>query len=431
MVAPPSPIDDARAKVRSSNFFALCYLMLCQLSYVGEDKRQTALDRIKRDLPNMPVPNGTVRGEWRLGWGPAASQDNSNLMYAAEFVDTATNTSVFSTVVIRGTDLEAKPAGFVKQIIEDVDAAEQVPLPFLNGDPNARIAKGTRLGFETLLGQDFLDPNTQKNVEAYVSDFVNANPGAPVVVTGHSLGGCQTTVMALNLALKSPNAVIVPNTFAAPTAGNSAFIQLYEQKCQFSPRWFNTLDLVPNAYAGLDGIKQLWTVCHRPAPLLVKIAIEGLKIVLGISGATYAQESNSESRNLDGVCQPPGTDAIPAGLQNQTTLAIYESIRNSVRKLQTTGRLPDAVRNVEADLRNSRFLGEIAHLLHLDKLVALAIKELALIEKFSLRDLAGWVQELLFQHFILTGYWNLVQNFPDVAFIPNPFPKAAAAAANK
>jgi hypothetical protein len=268
-------------------------------------------------------------------------------------------------------------------------------------------------------------------VEEYVAGFVGQNPAAPVIVTGHSLGGCQTTVMALDLAIKNPNATIVPNTFAAPTAGNSAFIELYEQKCQFSPRWFNTLDLVPMAYAGLDGIKQLWTVCHRPAPLLVKIAIEGLKIVLDLTGAKYAQESPSESRNLDGVCQPPGTDAVPAGLQNQTTLEIYELIRNSVRKLQNTGRLTGAVRNVETDLRNSRFLGEVAHFLHIDKLVALAMKELALIEKLSLRDLAGWVQELLFQHFILTGYWNLVENFPDVASIPNPFsPKAAAAGGN-
>jgi hypothetical protein len=342
-------------------------------------------------------------------------------------VDTDQNPAVpvFSAVVIRGTDLEAKPVGVLKQIIEDLDAADQVPLPFPNSAPNARIAQGTSFGFGTL--KKFTDAG--KTLEDYLTGFVAKNPEAPIVVTGHSLGGCLTTVMALNLALKFPNTTIVPNTFAAPTAGNSDFIQLYEQKCQYSPRWFNTLDLVPSAFAGLDGIKQLWTVCHRPAPLLVKIAIEGLKIVLDATGAKYSQESSSESRNLDGVCQPPTVDAIPAGIQNETTLAMYQLIRDSVRKLQDKGQLADAVRNVESDLRNSRFLGEIAHLLHLDKLVALAMKELALIERLSLRDLTGWVHELLFQHFVLTGYWNLVQHFPDVAFIPNPFPKAAAAVA--
>lgn len=418
----PGSIDDARNKVRSSNFFALCYLMLCQLSYLGEDNGQKAVERIKTELPKMPVPQGTVQGQWRLGWGPVVSNDNSNLMYAAEFVDIPSDTPVFTAVVIRGTDLEAVPAGVVKQLIEDLNAEVQVPFPA--GDPNSKIAQGTMKGFQTLSG--FTDNG--QTVQGYVGSFVRNNPGAPVVATGHSLGGCQTTVMALDLALRNPNTVIVPNTFAAPTAGNAAFIQLYEQKCQFSPRWFNTLDLVPMAFAGLDGIKQLWTVCNRPAPLLVKIAVEGLKLVFGATGAKYEQESPSESRSLDGVCQPPGVDAIPAGIQNQTTLAIYEVFRDSVRKLQDKGRLSDAVRNVEADLRNSRFLGEIAHLLHLDKLVALAIKELSLIERLSFRDFAGWVQELLFQHFILTGYWNLVENFPGVASIPNPFPKAAAAA---
>lgn len=418
----------ARKQVENSDFFALCYLMLCQLSYLGENNGPNAVKRITRDLPTMPVPKGTVQGAWRLGWGPAVSGDNSNLMYAAEFVDLDSKFPVFSAVVIRGTDLEAKPEGVLKQLIEDIEADKQVAFPAGN-IVGAKIAEGTNIGFNALTHPPFLDPKTQKPVEQYVGDFLGTNPDAPVVVTGHSLGGAQATVMALDLAFKFPKASIVPNTFAAPTAGNPAFIQLYEQKCRFCPRWFNTLDLVPMAYAGIGGIKQLWTACHRPAPLLIKIAVEGLKLLLEAVDAEYAQESSGESRNLDGVCQPPGSDAIPAGIQNQTTLAIYELIRDSVRNLQKTGRLTAAVRNVETDLRSSRFLGEIGHLLHLDKLVALAIKNLALIEKLSLRDLGGWVEELLFQHFILTGYWNLVQNFPDVAFISNPFPKAAAAAA--
>ena len=420
----PGTIDDAREKVRSSNFFALCYLMLCQLSYVGEDNGPKAVKQIKDDLPKMPVPQGTVQGQWRIGWGPVVSDNNSNLMYAAEFVDTQSGTPVFTAVVIRGTDLEAKPVGVLKQIVEDIDAADQVGLPFANNNPNAKIAEGTSIGFGTL--NKFVDSG--KTVEQYLTEFVRTNPAAPIVVTGHSLGGCQTTVMALNLALKFANTTVVPNTFAAPTAGNSAFIELYEQRCKFSPRWFNTLDLVPRAFADLDGIKQLWNVCHRPAPLLVKILVEGLKILLDAKGAKYAQESSSESRSLDGVCQPPGTDPVPAGVQNETTLAIHQLIRDHIAKLQSDGRLPDAVRNLEGDLRNSRFLGEIAHLLHADKLVALAIQKLSLIESLSLRDLDGWVKELLFQHFILTGYWSLVQHFPDVAFIRNPFEKAAAAA---
>lgn len=81
----PGSIDDARAKVRSSNFFALCYLMLCQLGYTDENDGPTAIKQIKDRLPKMPVPKGTVDGQWQLGWGPVVPKNNSNsnLMYAA------------------------------------------------------------------------------------------------------------------------------------------------------------------------------------------------------------------------------------------------------------------------------------------------------------------------------------------------------------
>src|SRR5579864_4562798 len=255
-MASPASIDDARDKVRSSNFFALCYLMLCQLGYTDSNDGPTAIQQIKKLLPAMPVPANTVQGKWRIGWGPVVPDDdsNSNLMYAAEFVDIPSNTPVFTAVIIRGTDTQAKPSGVIKQIIEDLDAAHQVALPFPNNDPNARIAQGTSIGFGTL--KKFVDSG--KSVEQYLNDFLQQNPAAPVVVAGHSLGGCLTTIMGLNLAFKFPKATIVPNTFAGPTAGNPAFIQLYEQKCAFDPRWVNPLDLVPKAFANLDDIRGLW-----------------------------------------------------------------------------------------------------------------------------------------------------------------------------
>jgi hypothetical protein len=43
--------------------------------------------------------------------------------------------------------------------------------------------------------------------------------------------------------------------------------------------------------------------------------------------------------------------------------------------------------------------------------------------------LFDWVKELLFQHLILTGYWDAVKNSHGVAPIPNPFPQLAAGAA--
>lgn len=64
--------------------------------------------------------------------------------------------------------------------------------------------------------------SSNRTLEQYLIDFLGRNPKAPVVVTGLSLGGCQTTVMALDLFDRLPEGTqIVPNSFAAPTAGNA------------------------------------------------------------------------------------------------------------------------------------------------------------------------------------------------------------------
>lgn len=426
MPSGPDEFNDARQKVLTSDFFGLCYLMLCQLAYVAEDSGPEAIEQIKTQLPKMPVPPNTVQGQWSLGWGPQIPNDgsNSNLMYAAEFLDTASGLPVFSAVVIRGTDTQAKPSGILKQVFEDLDAADQVVFPD-NNQTGSVIAQGTQTGLDTL--SDFKDPSTGKTVEAYLQDFVAQNPDAPIVVTGHSLGGCQTTVMATYLSTKLPlGTKIVPNSFAAPTAGNSAFIQLYQKSFPFSPRWFNNIDLVPKAFANIADIEGLWSTCSRPAPLIVKIAVEGLKAVLSAANASYAQQSDGDSRLLNGVCQPPTTSAVPANVLNAAVQEIKTLLQDEVNKHLAEGRLPSILKALASDVSKlplGSVLGGIAaHLAPPEKVVDLIFQHI------SLSELTDWVQELLFQHLILTGYWNTVQNSKGVAFIPNPFPLADGAA---
>jgi hypothetical protein len=88
------------------------------------------------------------------------------------------------------------------------------------------------------------------SAEQYLASLVHRDPGLPIVVTGHSLGGCQTTVMAMHLAeALPPGTRVLANPYAAPTAGNAAFAVLYDQRFGNGIVWWNTLDLVPNAFA--------------------------------------------------------------------------------------------------------------------------------------------------------------------------------------
>lgn len=392
-------LASAREQVKTTDFFALCHLMLCMLSYTAEADGRAAVDLIAKSLPRMPVPQqGTAPGKWSLGWGPQVTPGNGNLMFAAEFIAVGADppAPVFSAVVIRGTDVESKPSGILAQIIEDCRADQQVTFPDGNL-AGAKIAAGTMDGLAKLTGLLDPGPDAGKTITEYVKGFVGRNPGAPIVVTGHSLGGCQATVLALHLgaALLSSTpplkATIVPTTFAAPTAGNPAFVQLYEQTFPYCPRWFNTLDLVPNAYASLEGIRQLWSGCERPAPLLVKMALKGFELALNAVNAVYAQPGR-DSRPVTAKCQPEGVSAIPAYMRDQT------------------------VREVEAVLQSA---------------IANTHGVLGLIEKLTLAAPFDWIEELLYQHLIMTGYWDVVKAARGVAPIPAPemFLRAAAAGA--
>jgi triacylglycerol lipase len=390
MAAAPSPvpsdqtinINDARRQVMTSDFFALCYLMLCQLGYTDENDGTRAVAQIAKFLPKMPVPEGTVAGAWRVGWGPQATGDNSNLLYAAELM-AMNETPVFSAIVIRGTDTQAKPAGLVKQLFEDLATGTQVDYPQGN-TAGAKIALGTKAGLDILAR--LRDPNSPsgRTILTYAADFVRNNPGAPIVVTGHSLGGCQTTVLAMLLSSVVPAEMIVPISFAAPSAGNAAFIALFEKA--FQPRcrrWFNDIDLVPMAFAGVGDIAQLWNRCQRPAPAAIRLAAGFLQFLKLI----YSQQSAETSIKLSGVCQPatrPDPSAAP--------------IQEAVDELQ------QQIRNIVAP--------------HFSDLVARTL---------TFENITDWVKELLFQHLILTGYWEAVKDSQNVAPIPNPFPLATAA----
>jgi len=250
------------------------------LAYASEDD-------IRSFLANPPQDSPAVG--WQLAWGPVATiVTQGNLMYAVKNASTGQY-----GVVVRGTYPHFSLALLV-DLFEDLDVEDLVPWRYPQ-TPNAQVARGTMDGLEELT--NLQDSNSNLTLLQYLQKSVPS--GAGIFVTGHSLGGCLSTVLApwLRSQLGAASNVL-PFTFAAPTAGNKAFAQMYTTMFPNGYRGYNVLDIIPMAWANLPGIKGLYGSPGPKCPSLLAAVIDLLEIKLG--GLGY-QQPNGNGSTLQGT----------------------------------------------------------------------------------------------------------------------------------
>jgi triacylglycerol lipase len=304
------------------------YLQLCQLSYQPPKvipKAVAGLDPLGPD------------GSWQCVWGPAQSPDQSNLVYVAAYDETP-GVPELVAVTIRGTDIAVDAWGVIKQMWEDLDVLDPEPFPWMPASSGALVAQGTLDGLSavrqlTYGGQRLL---------SFLTGFLGAsqNQQARLVVTGHSLGGCLTTVVApwlhVSLSGQGIGNEIVPVTFAAPTAGNAAFAAEYFSTFPASLRTFNSLDIVPLAWESLAAIKTIYAPHGLDTPDWVDVMVDLMDELV----IAYAQPGRDDK--LSGRFAPsPPTWYDEAYKQHHTTTYMKLLGGTSVAAEWPPPRIPD------------------------------------------------------------------------------------------
>ncbi|HEX8283713.1 MAG TPA: hypothetical protein VF588_10185 [Pyrinomonadaceae bacterium] len=266
---------------------------------------------LRDNTPPPASPPGATeyatQGRWALVWGPARSRHNSNQMYVAYNADAPAY-----AVAVRGTEPSWTVGGLL-QLYEDLEVDETVAWSY-PPTPGALIAKGTDVGLKDLLGM--ADPNTGESLLEYLTANVST---APVFVTGHSLGGCLASVLALYLDYELSQAgvgtAVIPYTFAGPTAGNQAFADLFDGLTQFS-RYYNTLDAIPFAWADLSGIVGLYEPTV-PCPSLYRDIIDHLnKRMTEYLGSDTFYVQPGQPYPLPGTIMPVNHTGLVKGEKN-------------------------------------------------------------------------------------------------------------------
>lgn len=197
-------------------------------------------------------------------------------MYAASYRAASDNSPVFLAVVIRGTDIAAGGAAVLKQVLQDFEACYVVDWDsnVLNCKKVAKdagklqIAKGSCDGMKALLAlsSDATDGSLGKPVTGitlipFLDAFKAKFPTVPVVVTGHSLGGTQTTAIAQYLSdnWAKGTTVITAHPIAPATAGTALWAARYSTTFKGkSQSYINSLDLVPMGFGQVKNVSTLW-----------------------------------------------------------------------------------------------------------------------------------------------------------------------------
>jgi hypothetical protein len=237
---------------------------------------------------------------WEVVWGPALNTDRSNLAFAARSSQTGE-----LAVSIRGSDFS-----FWLNWIEDLAVLRLVPYDqFVPGaSQSARIAFGTAIGLRQVL--------SMHDGTISLETFLTAAPEkTPILITGHSLGGCLASALApcvANWIGGASNLSIY--TIAAPSPGNADFADYYnamftdQSGHSTAFRFFNSLDVVPNAWASLHTIETYY-------PPLVSCPPDITKIVNRAEGAVAGKYVQLGELAVGSAVKLDGTIITPFGVQ--------------------------------------------------------------------------------------------------------------------
>lgn len=242
-----------------------------------------------------------TRGEWVPTWVPG-HEDRGYFAYVARH----TQGKRF-VVAIRGTN-PSLTTGFVEDVLHDLDVRVATPWA---GVKNAVISRGAARGIERLLALDAQGTTMLEHLDATLPE------GAELWVTGHSLGGCLASVLALELAERyaSRKVRVELMTFAAPSAGNAGFARVVETTLPTAQRYYNSRDLVPMAWHDLDRLPRMY---DAPGPRCSPIL------------AAWATLAAKHAKEL-GYTQPGSGTALGRGNPEKAPTSLFGKIKAFIR----------------------------------------------------------------------------------------------------
>ena len=288
---------------------------LAAITYTDEVNTTNRARDIQSALAKIPPG---ANGPWTLVWGPG--EVAGILAYVARGADRS------YALAFRGTLGEISAHDFIYNWVLNGDTFLQVPWLYPQGGA-VKVSAGMNkaLAYAIML----TDPATHNHLLDYLRGLMKSDDSLTLLVTGHSLGGALAQLASRWLyhqlveVDKSEEVYITPLTFAAPTTGNQQFATLFETTFPDNYALVNTLDVIPRAWADLDGLQHLYP---RPGQTVAEfgVTIAGLLAIYKDSlAAAYKPITKPPADTFTGW-QPQHPDKFEHTLSENHTISIYK-----------------------------------------------------------------------------------------------------------
>ena len=279
---------------------------------------------------------------WKVVWGPAVYQSmmTATLGVFAQGSRSPDNTIYMAQSMTSKNKYVVAIAGTVNEswydwLALDADIIRTIDWPY--GDSSMKsgwISEGTFNGLTTLQAVTPTLPGPQKGksiLKALHDIMKNATDKTQIYITGHSLGGALSAVVALWLkdcqVLWDPNniASIIPHSSAGPTPGNYIFSAYFGRRFEDTEpkRIWNDKDIVPYPWSS-SAFEALYNIYkpHLETPFLATVLIGLIQFLLTKLKLEY-QQILPDADSLIGKVKIDEKDFL-AQVEYQHTLAYID-----------------------------------------------------------------------------------------------------------
>jgi len=131
-------------------------------------------------------------------------------------------------------------------VVKMTNGIDEMHVPYSDINPKIRVHRGFSIDY--------------KKVRKKILEKCKDGTYNTIIVTGHSKGGAEATLAAVDIQYNFPKRKVINVPFASPKVGNKYFVESYNKRVPKTLRVVNAEDYITKVPLGIQGYKHVGTL---------------------------------------------------------------------------------------------------------------------------------------------------------------------------